>query len=71
METEFLSEEEEMEWHERILKRIAIEESKRIIHLMASGYKPDIIDKILLRMAEKEKKCRRSTRKESKSTQKQ
>jgi flagellar basal body-associated protein FliL len=71
MEPESLSEEEEFEWHERLLKRIAMEESKHILQRMAEGYKPDIMDRILLRMAQKERKSLKSTKKESKATQRQ
>jgi hypothetical protein len=63
METEFPCEEEEFEWHERMLKRVAMEESRRIIQRMAKGYRPDIVDRILLRMAKKERKLLKSTKK--------
>lgn len=48
---EFLSEEEELEWHESVLKEIAKVEYKRIVRQIARGRKPDMIDRILLRLA--------------------
>ena len=62
MEPEFFSEEEEIEWHERMLKRVAAEESRRIIRSMAQGYRPDIIDRILLRLARNPQKARKQRR---------
>ena len=48
---EFLSEEEELEWHEKVLREVAKAEYRRIAERIARGRKPDIIDRILLRMA--------------------
>ena len=66
METEFLSEEEEFEWHESMLRSFAVEESKRIIQRIAKGYKPDTVDLILLRIAKKERRRLKNTKKGSK-----
>ncbi len=45
--------EEEAKTHERALNRIADRESRRILRAMAAGHTPDIVDRILLRMARK------------------
>ena len=67
-EPEFLSEEEELEWHENAIREIAKAEYKRIVQRTARGDKPDVIDRILLRMSGygvgKPTKRPKSTRKE-------
>ncbi len=50
-EEEFLSEEEEVAWYEKRLQEVAQGECSRIIKRMALGYRPDVVDRILLRMA--------------------
>ena len=51
MQTEFASEEEEIKWHEERIRTFAVKEYDRILKAIASGHTPDIIDRILLRMA--------------------
>lgn len=45
--------EEEAQVHEKALSDLANREYKRILKAIASGHTPDIIDRILLRMARK------------------
>lgn len=62
METpEFFSEEEELAHTEKILTKIANQEYNGVLKAIKSGHTPDIIDRILLRMARKERarKCKK------------
>lgn len=53
---EFDSQEEEYDWYENEIEKIAKQEEARIRNDASKGIQLDLIDSILLRMAEKKRK---------------